>query len=177
MRQGDPISPFLFVIVVEALSCMIRKACDLGLLKGVTLPNDGPNVSHLFYADDAIIMGEWSKENILNVVRILKCFYACSGLHINFVKSNLFGLGLNMGEVDVMAEVVGCRAAALPFKYLGLTIGANMNLISNWRPVFDIFEKRLALWKASFLYIGGRVTLIRSVLESLPTYFFLYIGP
>ncbi|XP_021986620.1 uncharacterized protein LOC110883073 [Helianthus annuus] len=82
MRKGDPISPFLFVIVMEALSCMIRKAISLGIVKGVVLPNDGPLVSHMFYADDAIIIGEWSSDNIQNLVRILKCFHACSGLLI-----------------------------------------------------------------------------------------------
>ncbi|KAI3741088.1 hypothetical protein L1987_58755 [Smallanthus sonchifolius] len=178
MRQGDPISPFLFVIVIEALSCMIRKACSLGIVKGVSLPDDGPVVSHLFYADDAIILGEWSRDNILNVVRIMRCFYACSGLQINFGKSNLFGIGVHLGEVEEIAVLVGCKAESLPFKYLGLTVGANMNRIFNWRPVFDIFEKRLSLWKVSFLSIGGRVTLIRSVLESLPSYYFsLYRAP
>ncbi|XP_022026490.1 uncharacterized protein LOC110927176 [Helianthus annuus] len=72
MRQGDPVSPFLFVIVMEALSFLNSRACDLGIFKGVVLPNDGPSVSHLFFADDAIILGEWDKENIMNVVRILR---------------------------------------------------------------------------------------------------------
>ncbi|XP_021991435.1 uncharacterized protein LOC110888201 [Helianthus annuus] len=119
MRQGDPISPFLFFIVMEALSCMISKACSLGIVKGVSLPNSGPVVSHLLSTDDAIILGEWSKDNILNAVRILRCFYACSGLQINFTKSNLFGIGLQLGEVEDMAVLVGCKAESLPFKYLG----------------------------------------------------------
>ncbi|XP_022014674.1 uncharacterized protein LOC110914170 [Helianthus annuus] len=139
-------------MVMEALSCMINKACDLRILKGVSLPNGGPTVSHLFYADDAIIMGEWSRGNLLNVVRILRCFHVCSGLKINLSKSYLFGVGLQPVEVEEMAELVGCKADAFPFKFLGLSVGANMNRISNWRPVFDVFEKRLSLWRASTLF-------------------------
>ncbi|KAF5773617.1 putative RNA-directed DNA polymerase [Helianthus annuus] len=178
MRQGDPLSPFLFVIVMEALSCMIRKACNLEIIKGVCLPNDGPVVSHLFYADDAVILGEWCRSNITNVVRILRCFHLCSGLKINLLKSNLYGVGIRPNEVNDMAGVIGCSADAFPFKFLGLNVGANMNRVENWRPVFDSLEKRLTLWKASLLSIGGRVTLIRSVLESLPNYYFsLYRAP
>ncbi|XP_022003735.1 uncharacterized protein LOC110901200 [Helianthus annuus] len=163
---------------MEALSCMFSKAGDLGIINGVKLPFDDPSISHLFYSDDAIILGEWDRDVIHNVVRILKCFHVCSGLQINFGKCNIFGLGVNLDEIEEMAFRVGCKAESFPFKYLGLTVGANMNRINNWRPVFDIFEKRLSMWKASLLSIGGRVTLFRSVLESLPSYFFsLYRAP
>ncbi|KAJ0454927.1 putative RNA-directed DNA polymerase [Helianthus annuus] len=178
MRQGDPISPFLFVIVMEALSCMVNKACSLGIFKGVSLPNGGPIVSHLFYADDAILMGEWSIDNIQNLVRILKCFHVCSGLRINLSKSDLVGVGVQPVEVEEMADFIGCKVDTFPFKFLGLCVGSNMNRTMNWQPVVDVFEKRLSIWKASLLSIGGRVVLIRSVLESLPCYYFsLYRAP
>ncbi|XP_022014806.1 uncharacterized protein LOC110914313 [Helianthus annuus] len=178
MRQGDPISPFLFVIDMEALSCMISKAEEVGLFSGIKLPFDGPCLSHLLFADDALIVGEWSQGNAVNIVRILRCFYACSGLRINLGKSNLVGIGVGEAELKALADVVSCSSDSLPFKYLGLKVGANMNRIANWRPVYDIFEARLALWKSSLLSLGGRVTLIRSVLESLPSYYFsIYKAP
>ncbi|KAJ0806197.1 putative RNA-directed DNA polymerase [Helianthus annuus] len=178
MRQGDPISPFLFVVAMEALSCLFNKACEVNVFQGIHLPDSDHFVSHLFYADDAMIMGEWSKNNIVNVIRILRCFHACSGLKINHSKSSIFGNGISSVEVEEMANWIGCKADYIPFKYLGLTVGANMNRINNWRPVYDIFEKRLSLWKAALLSIGGRVTLIRSVLESLPTYYMsIYKAP
>ncbi|XP_022003664.1 uncharacterized protein LOC110901123 [Helianthus annuus] len=163
---------------MEALSCMLDKACEVQIMKGVHLPEDGPLVSHFFYADDALIIGDWCKENVLNVVRILRCFYACSGLKINLGKSNIYGIGVGSSEVDDMSVEVGCKSDSFPFKYLGLSVRANMNRIVNWRPVYEIFEKRLSLWKSAVLSIGGRVTLIRSVLENLPCYYFsLYRAP
>ncbi|XP_022014076.1 uncharacterized protein LOC110913564 [Helianthus annuus] len=106
------------------------------------------------------------------VARILHVFHACSGLRINLRKSNLFGVGVEDVELASMAEIVGCVKGGFPFKYLGIPLGANMNRVSNWDPIISIFRNRLSNWKARFLSIGGRVVLIKSVLESLPIYFF-----
>ncbi|KAJ0578957.1 putative reverse transcriptase zinc-binding domain-containing protein [Helianthus annuus] len=105
-------------------------------------------------------------------------FHICSGLKINIEKSNLYGVGVGSVDIEEMAKVVGCKPERPPFKYLGLMVGANMNRVSNWQPVMEIFFSRLAKWKAHLLSIGGRVVLIKSVLESLPSYYFsLYKAP
>ncbi|KAJ0445610.1 putative reverse transcriptase zinc-binding domain-containing protein [Helianthus annuus] len=74
--------------------------------------------------------------------------------------------------------MMGCTRGSFPFKHLGLQVGANMNLIKNWDPVVEIFQRRLSLWKAKTLSFGGRITLVCSVLNALPTYYFsLYKAP
>ncbi|KAJ0621814.1 putative RNA-directed DNA polymerase [Helianthus annuus] len=170
IRQGDPLSPFLFLFIMEALSCMICEASSVGEFKGVRLGGDLV-LSHLFYADDALVMGEWSEWNIKIIARILRVFHLCSGLKININKSSLIGVGVTQEEVVDMAAVLGCQVGEYPFTYLGITVGANMNRIVNWRPIYDTLESRLASWKARNLSIGGRVVLLKSVLESLPVYF------
>ncbi|XP_022030239.1 uncharacterized protein LOC110931140 [Helianthus annuus] len=87
IRQGDPILPFLFIIVMEAFSGMMKKACDIGAFDGLRMPNDGTVLSHLLYADDTKLMGEWSSSNFKNMKRILRIFYLCSGLKLNLYKS------------------------------------------------------------------------------------------
>ncbi|KAJ0578963.1 putative RNA-directed DNA polymerase [Helianthus annuus] len=155
MRQGDPLSPFLFLIVMEALSCCFNKAVDIGSFKGIRLPNNGPILSHLLFADDALIIGEWSVDSISNVIRILRGFHICSGLRINLHKSSIMGVGVPDSELDSMASTVGCKAESLPVKYLGIPVGANMDRLSNWRAVIETFESRLSMWKAAVLSIGG----------------------
>ncbi|XP_035844056.1 uncharacterized mitochondrial protein AtMg01250-like [Helianthus annuus] len=139
MRQGDPLSPFLFLIVMEALSFLINKAVEKGILKGISLPNGGPCVSHLFFADDAIIMGEWSSDNVKAVIRFLRCFYICSGLRMNIKKSNIYGIGVERSEVDRVADSLGwffCsrkdgrnkNLLTLTFKTQGRFFGARGNI-------------------------------------------------
>ncbi|XP_076881089.1 uncharacterized protein LOC143529105 [Bidens hawaiensis] len=75
-------------------------------------------------------------------------------------------------------EVLGCKRGIIPFEYLGIKVGANMNRIRNWDPVVEVVKHRLASWKSKTISIGGRVTLIKSVLENLPIYYFsLYKAP
>ncbi|XP_022007309.1 uncharacterized protein LOC110906495 [Helianthus annuus] len=125
IRQGDPISPFLFIILMEAFSGLMNKACDIGAFDGIRLPNDGSVLSHLLYADDAIV-------------------------------------GVDIEELKIEADSLGCKAGDIPFVYLGIKVGANMNRISNWDPVVNTFKRRLSKWKANTLSIGSRVTLIKS---------------
>ncbi|XP_021971506.1 uncharacterized protein LOC110866670 [Helianthus annuus] len=107
LRQGDPISPFLFIMVVEMLSCMIDKAISVDALSGIQISN-GMCVSHLLYVDNAIILGELFPSNIRNV-------------------SNIYAIGVQLGELNNMVAAVGCQVGIFPFKYLGLMVGANMN--------------------------------------------------
>ena len=67
VRQGDLLSPFMFILAMEGLSAVMKTACAKGIFDGVQLPNNGLMISHLFYADDALFIGELSKRNIRNL--------------------------------------------------------------------------------------------------------------
>lgn len=172
VRQGDPLSPFIFIITMEAFTFFMNKGCELELFKGLKTPHNGPILTHLLYADDVMVIGEWMSENADFIARFMRAFNLISGLKINFHKSFLYGIGCEEAEVVEVASKLGCNVGKIPFIHLGLMIGANMNKFKYWKPVLDLVESRLSLWKASTLSIGGRVTLLRSVFESLPVYYF-----
>ncbi|KAJ0518638.1 putative RNA-directed DNA polymerase [Helianthus annuus] len=172
LRQGDPLSPFLFIMAMEALSCVVKRAKEIGVFDGLACTSNGPLLSHFMYADDVIFIGKWSIQNAKNLNRLLRCFYLASGLRVNLGKSSLYGVGVDGNEIHNMASILRCKSGSLPFKHLGLQVGVNMNLIKHWKPVVDIFKRRLSVWKTNALSFGGRITLIRSVLSALPTYYF-----
>ncbi|GKV24334.1 hypothetical protein SLEP1_g33961 [Rubroshorea leprosula] len=101
---------------------------------------------------------------------ILRTFDLVSGLKINFNKSLIIGIGVEEEWLDKMAWIMCCKKGNLPFKYLGIPIGGSCRKISFWKPLVEVFHKKLTTWKGRFLSLGGRITLINSVLSSLPVF-------
>ncbi|XP_071727305.1 uncharacterized mitochondrial protein AtMg01250-like [Rutidosis leptorrhynchoides] len=131
IRQGDPLSPFFFIIAAEGLNALSKMAVSNNLFSGVEIGKDKVCISHLQYADDTIFFCEWNPQNIRNLMKLLKCFELTSGLKINYGKSSLFGLGVDQHETAFMAKCYDCKIGSVPFNYLGLPIGANMNKMSS----------------------------------------------
>ncbi|GKE33037.1 RNA-directed DNA polymerase, eukaryota, reverse transcriptase zinc-binding domain protein [Tanacetum coccineum] len=150
LKQRDPLSPFLFILVMEGLHNVFADAVD-----------------------DVIITTGWNARDLENIIRVLHVFYLASGLKINIYKSNIYGIGVNEDGVYNMASNAGCIVGNIPFNYLGLLIGSNMKSIASWKMLIDRFRSRLSTWKANLLSIRGRLTLIKSMLGSLDIYYLL----
>ncbi|GJY93013.1 arginine repressor C-terminal-like domain-containing protein [Tanacetum coccineum] len=131
-RQWDPLSPFLFLIVVEVLQTSILEACNKGAFKGISVANGGANLSLLQYANDALFFGEWSRFNAMTVIVILKCFENALGLKINLSKSKIYEVGVQIDEVGVVASYLGYDHGSIPFIYLGLPVGKRMRVSDGW---------------------------------------------
>ena len=171
IRQGDPLSPFLFNIVAEGLSILFRRAMAAGLVNGVRIGSSGPVLSYLQFADDTIIFCEASMDEEKNIKNLLRCFELLSGLKTNLHKSSLSGVGIDETVLKEFADVLKCKVQNLLIKYLGLPLGASPRSCATWKAAIDNFKKKLTLWKSKFLSFEGRVTLIKFVLCSLPVYY------
>lgn len=108
---------------------------------------------------------------LLNIKKTLILFNLASGLQVNFHKSSLMGIHTDDSWLQKAAECLLCKVGSLPFTYLGLPIGGCTSRLSTWDPIIDRMNKKLALWKGKLLSLGGRLTLIKASLSSLPLYF------
>ncbi|GKE40092.1 RNA-directed DNA polymerase, eukaryota [Tanacetum coccineum] len=101
LKHGGPLSPFLFIMIMESLHLSFNNVVHVGLYNGIHI-DDSLSLSHLFYADDVIFVGKWNLSNLSTIVNVLKWFYLASGLKINLYKSKLMGIGITH---DVMASI------------------------------------------------------------------------
>ena len=170
LRQGDPLSPILFNIVVDMLAVLIARAKDDGHV-GALIPDlvDG-GVSILQYADDTILFLEHDLEKAVNMKLILSMFEQLSGLKINFHKSELFCFGEAKDMQNEYCQIFGCGMGELPFKYLRIPIHYRRLLNKEWKIIEDGFKKKLGCWAGKMLSYGDRLVLINSVLTSLPMF-------
>ncbi|GJX14049.1 RNA-directed DNA polymerase, eukaryota [Tanacetum coccineum] len=93
LKHGDPLSPFLFILVMESIHLSFKRVMYAGLFSCIAI-NNSLTISNSFYADDAFFVGKWDMSNIKTVVNVLKCFHMASGLKLNIHKSKIMGVGI-----------------------------------------------------------------------------------
>ncbi|PNX56330.1 ribonuclease H [Trifolium pratense] len=124
LRQGDPLSPFLFLLVAEGLSRLIRRALDNGIFTGCKVTNN-LHFHTLQFVDDIVIIGDGNWHNLWTLKTVLLRFELVSGLKINFFKSKLYGINLEDGFLSAASAFLHCEVDSIPFRFLGIPVGAN----------------------------------------------------
>ncbi|KAL0312577.1 UNVERIFIED_CONTAM: putative mitochondrial protein [Sesamum radiatum] len=121
IRQGDPLSPYLFILCAEALSCLLQ-ACEVdGRISGVAVARSAPKVSHLLFADDTLIFCQATKESLSCVRAVVDMYGKASGQQVNLQKSSIvFSRNTNTTTRDELAAILGVRIDTIHEKYLGL---------------------------------------------------------
>ncbi|XP_058761293.1 uncharacterized protein LOC131634665 [Vicia villosa] len=133
LRQGDPLSPFLFVIVVKGLKIMVNKAVENGDFVGCNVKGDG-SCKHL-----------WA------IKAVLRGFEIVLGLGININKSKLIGININSHFLDVATSFLYCKRVEKEFSFLGICIGSNPKRIKFWSPLVENIRKHFSTWKGRWL--------------------------
>ncbi|CAJ2644440.1 unnamed protein product [Trifolium pratense] len=171
LRQGDPLSPFLFLLAAEGLNVLMEAMVARNLFTGYSIGGQGSvSVSHLQFADDTLLMGTKSWANVRALRAVLVLFETMSGLKVNFNKSMLVGVNIPESWLCEAASTLCCKVGKIPFLYLGLQIRGDPRRLVFWDQILTRLKNRLSGWKSRFLSFGGRLVLLKSVLTSLPVY-------
>lgn len=171
IRQGDPISPYLFVLCIERLSHIILKEVDKGNWKGIKVSRNGPTLSHLFFADDMVLFREASEGQIDIVKDCLDRFCSCSGQKVSLAKSQIYvSNNVRNDFSEHLAAKAGIPLSKDLGRYLGVPSLHNRVNESTFAGILDRIKARLEGWKARYLSLAGRQVLAQSVLNSIPYY-------
>ncbi|XP_075498859.1 uncharacterized protein LOC142537187 [Primulina tabacum] len=171
LRQGDPLSPYLFVLCAQGFSHIFTKAVELKLFRGVKVVNSCPVISHLFFADDSLIFFRATKEDSVNVRRCIQIYEKASGQMVNFDKSSLtFSPSTSAQQSQEIADVLSVSIVNGHDIYLGLPTLSLRNKRLQFGFLRERMENKIRSWSTKFFSMGGKEILIKSVLQAIPSY-------
>ncbi|KAE8681243.1 hypothetical protein F3Y22_tig00111332pilonHSYRG00015 [Hibiscus syriacus] len=171
LRQGDPLSPYLFLFCAQGLSALLLKAQRRNEIKGIRASVRGPRVSHLFYADDSLLFVKNSMTEVRRIKGILDKYEKASGQKVNYEKSSIyFSPNTPSEDRGSFLRELGVAEASEPGSYLGLPLVVGKGKRAAFNFIKDRTEKRIQGWTKRLLSFGGREVVIKSVVQALPAY-------
>jgi hypothetical protein len=171
IRQGDPLSPYLFIICAEALSNLLAQAENSGWLSGVPTSPKGPCLNHLFFADDSLLFCRAISRDWGRLSNLLECYERASGQLLNKEKTSLFfSRNTSQDAREYIQRLSGVPSTQRYDKYLGLPALVGKSRVREFQNIKDRVWKKLHDWKTKFLSQAGKEILLKAVIQAIPTY-------
>ncbi|KAM5569502.1 hypothetical protein ABKV19_016829 [Rosa sericea] len=171
IRQGDPLSPYLFILCAEGLSALISQAADFGAIQGLKMCPQAPILHHLFFADDSLLFGAATVAECSTFRQLLNTYEKASGQKINFQKSSVvFSRNVPVETQQVLAAIVGVECVEEHDRYLGLPMRVGKSKTQIFQYIKEKLSNKLENWKAKILSCAGKEILIKAVAQTMPLY-------
>ena len=168
LRQGDPLSPMLFVLVMEVLNGLIGYADQNGFLS--PLPIRASRCRASLYADDLVVFLTPVHEDVAIMMEILRIFGEALGLFRNMDKCVATPIQCSPDQTEFFRSLFGCRVADFPCRYLGIPLSVHKLKRSDEQTLINAVASRILAWKGSLLNLAGRATLTAVTLSAIPTH-------
>lgn len=171
IRQGDPLSPYLFILCAEGLSALLHRYEDNQLIKGIKICCQAPNINHMLFADDSYIYCGANIGEAVSVKNLLYNFELASSQKVNLEKSSIcFSSNINSQDRGDICQILNMTETDENTSYLGLPSMVGRNRSVTFGFIKDKVRKRLQSWDGRFFSQGGRETLVKAVAQTLPSY-------
>lgn len=175
IRQGDPLSPYIFILCGEVLSGLCRQAARNGSLQGIRVARGSPRINHLLFADDTMMFCHSSSDNCHALVQILQKYESLSGQKINIAKSSIIFSKKTPQDVKNTAKnILGITKEGGVGKYLGLPEHFGRRKRDLFTSIVDRIRQCAANWSTRFLSKAGKLTMLQSVLTAIPSFTMSY---
>jgi hypothetical protein len=168
LRQGDPLSPMLFILVMDILGCIVAKVDEEGQLQPLSSKPLHHRIS--LYADDAVLFSHPRENEIHTVLGILNLFGKASGLKTNIQKSSVYPIRCGQEELMTLHDWLPCELASFPCKYLGLPLSLKKLSKNQVQPIIDTVADQLSGWKADLMTRAGRRVQVQYVMIGMLIY-------
>lgn len=178
IRQGDPLSPYLFTLIMEGFAMIFRQciheATDFGYHPGCR----EQDLTHLCFADDLFVFTAGDVQSVEILKKALYLFQHKAGLAPNIAKSDVFFGNVPNDTREAILTCLPFRMGSFPIRYLGVPLSPISLKVADYGVIVAKAMLRVQNWKSKFLSFGGRKQLIISVLQSLQLYWMaIYMFP
>uniref|UniRef100_A0A2N9EX83 Reverse transcriptase domain-containing protein n=1 Tax=Fagus sylvatica TaxID=28930 RepID=A0A2N9EX83_FAGSY len=171
LRQGDPISPYLFLLCAEGLNALLAKATLSKKIQGISISRGGPKLSHLFFADDSVLFCRASLQECHAIQDILRTYERASGQQINQDKTTLFFSSSTREETqNEIKDALRLPVIRQYENYLGLPSMVGRAKYKSFTQLKDRVWNKIQGWKGKLLSQAGREVLIKAVVQAIPAY-------
>jgi hypothetical protein len=168
VRQGDPLSPLLFVLAAELLQIIINIAAAMNLLTP-PVPQPTEDFPIILYADDTLLILQADSRQLVFLKALLNSFADSTGLKVNYRKSQMLPMNVSQEKMVHLSNTFGCEIETMPFTYLGLPMGTTKPKMDDLVPMMDRVERRLSAC-STWLSYSGRLEMINSTITPITTY-------
>lgn len=169
--QGDPLSPYLFLLCVEGLSNSLKQAVDSNQINSCCICSSAPSIMHLLFADDSFLFFKASKEEAVAIKSLLNEYGASSGQAVNYQKSAIFfSSNVRRNIQEEIKNEIGVHKDIGESKYLGLPslIGRSKKKVFNY--LKEKIIQKIKSWGSKLLSRAGKLVMLKNVVHSIPAY-------
>lgn len=169
VKQGDPLSPLLFILSSEGFSRGIKSLSAAGQLQSFRLGRIPLTITHLAYADDLLVFLKGTRRNLIHFRTFLTQYERASGQKVNYHKSNFIpSASVTVSQQRSFKAILDMRLSSLPFRYLGSYLHKGINRALYCTSLLQHIDGRLQGWHTRLLSYSGRLVLLKSVIAALP---------